>query len=415
MHIRDRTLGIDIDLTNPTVWSNPYALYTWLQQATPLVRCRQPFVGQAWMATRFEDVSTVLKDSKRFKSRPRRANGRPPHFERLLPRVVRTFTQSMVSADDHDHRRLRGLVAKAFTPARVELLEARIEAITGELLDRAAARGGTFDLMADFARPLPLRIISDLLGVERHEQTYFHDAIHTLIASQSEWALLYQLPAYHGLYRFFRRMFDRKRAYPTDDLTSALIAVEQDHERLSPDELMSMVMLLLFAGHETTVNLIGNGTLALLEHPEQFERLRDDPSLLPSAIEEMLRYDSPAHFPAARFVAQTCELGTARLEPGDKVLPLLGAANRDPRAFDDPDTFDIGRAPNRHVAFGAGPHFCIGAHLSRFEGRIAFSRLLERFAGLELAVDRDRLQWRTNASGLRGLTALPVRVARSQR
>ncbi|MEM9457963.1 MAG: cytochrome P450 [Myxococcota bacterium] len=415
MHIRDRTLGIDIDLTNPTVWSNPYPMYTWLQQAAPLVRCRQPFIGQAWMATRFEDVSTVLKDNKRFKSRPRRADGRPPRFERLLPRVVRTFNQSMVTADDHDHRRLRSLVAKAFTPARIDLLEVRIEAITGELLDRAAARGGTFDLMDDFARPLPLRIISELLGVERHEQTYFHDAIQTLIADQSEWALLYQLPTYHGLYRFFERMFERKRAYPTDDLTSALIAVEQDHERLSPDELMSMVVLLLFAGHETTVNLIGNGTLALLEHPEQLERLRDDPSRIPSAIEEMLRYDSPAQFPATRFVAQTCTLGSARLEPGDKILPLLGAANRDPRAFEDPDAFDIGRAPNRHVAFGAGPHFCIGAHLSRFEGRIAFSRLLERFASLELAVDRPRLQWRTKVSGLRGLKALPVRATTSNR
>lgn len=409
MRIRDQHLGIDIDLSNPAAWANPYPLYAWLRTAAPLVRCRQPMVGGAWLATRYDDVSMVIKDAKRFKSSHSGAMGRPARYERFLPKLVRSFMKSMVSSDGDDHRRLRGLVAKAFTPARVEQLESRLETITAELLDRAAKRGA-FDLMSAFALPLPLRIISELLGVEEHEREYFHRAINEIVADQSEWALLYRLPTYHGLHRFFQRMLARKRAHPADDLTSDLIAVEQEGDRLSSDELMSMVLLLLFAGHETTVNLIGNGTLALLEHPEQLARLRQDPSLVPSAIEEILRFDSPAHFPATRYVAEPCEIGGVALARGDKILPLLGAANRDAHAFSDPDVFDVGRDPNRHVAFGAGPHFCIGAHLSRFEGRIAFTRLIERFPNLRLAVGRDELRWRKNGSGLRGLAALPVRV-----
>jgi cytochrome P450 len=409
MHIRDRDLGIDVDLAGPAVCANPYPLYAWLREASALIRCRQPFVGRAWLATRHDDVSRVLKDAKRFKNSHSGANGRPASWERVLPRPVLTFMQSMIASDDDDHRRLRGLVAKAFTPARVEQLEARIDAIVTELLDRAARRG-SFDLMAAFAVPLPLRIISELLGVEEHERADFRSTMTRLLADQSEWTLPLRLPTYYRLQRFFRRMLARKRAHPADDLTSDLIAVEQEGDRLSADELTSMVLLLLFAGHETTVNLIGNGTLALLEHPEQFARLREDPSLVPTAIEEMLRYDSPAQLSATRYVATRCEVGGMVLERGDKIVPLLGAANRDGRAFAEPDAFDVGRSPNRHVAFGAGPHFCVGAHLSRFEGRIAFTRLIERHPNLRLAVGREALRWRQNGSGLRGLEALPVRV-----
>lgn len=409
MRIRDRDLGIDFDLTNPAVWANPYPLYAWLREAAPLVRCRQPMIGQMWMAARYADVSMVMRDAKRFKNSHTGATGRPTRYERLMPRLIRTFMESMISADGGDHRRLRGLVAKAFTPARVEQLEARIEGIAAELLDRAAARG-TFDLMEAFALPLPLRIISELLGVEEDEREYFHRVTNAIIVDQSTLAVLLRLPTYHGLHRFFGRMLERKRAHPSDDLTSDLIAVEQEGDRLSTNELMSMVFLLLFAGHETTVNLIGNGTLALLEHPEQLARLREDPSLVPSAIEEILRFDSPAHFGAARYVAEPCELGGMKLGRGDTILPLLGAANRDAHAFDESERFDVGREPNRHVAFGAGPHFCVGAHLSRVEGRIAFEQLIERFPTLRLAVGRETLRWRKNGSGLRGLAALPVRV-----
>jgi cytochrome P450 len=409
MHIRDRDLGIDVDLTNPAVWANPYPLYAWLREAAPLVRGRQPLIGGVWLATRYDDVSMVIKDAKRFKSSHHGATGRPARYERFFPRVIRALMKSMVSADGDDHRRLRGLVAKAFTPARIEQLEGQIDAIATELLARVAKRS-TFDLMEAFALPLPLRIISELLGVEEHERDYFHRTVDKIMVDQSEWALLYRLPTYHALHRFFQRLLERKRAHPADDLTSDLIAAEQEGDRLSADELVSMVFLLLFAGHETTVNLIGNGTLALLEHPEQLDRLRQDPRLVPSAIEEILRFDSPAHFPSTRYVAERCELGGKLLERGDKVLPLLSAANRDAHAFRDPDVFDVGRDPNRHVAFGAGPHFCIGAHLSRVEGRIAFTRLIERFPTLRLGVERERLRWRKNGSGLRGLAALPVRV-----
>ncbi|MCX4240486.1 cytochrome P450 [Paraliomyxa miuraensis] len=396
-------------LTLAAAWADPYPLYARVRDAGTLVRCRVPLVGGAWLVARHEDVSVVLRDAKRFKSSHRGVTGRPEWFEYLMPKLVRTFAKSMVTSDDGDHRRLRGLVAKVFTPARVEQLEARIEGIVAEQLDGIEPTG-TFDLMAALALPLPLRIISELLGVEARERDEFHRLIGVLMADQGSLALLRQLPTYRALHRFFARLLERKRVHPGDDLTSDLVAVEQEGDRLSADELVSMVLLLLFAGHETTVNLIGNGMLALLEHPEQLQRLREQPSLVPSAVEEVLRFDSPAQFAATRYVAERCELGGRVLERGERLVPLLGAANRDGQVFDEPDALDVERDPNRHVAFGAGPHFCIGAHLSRVEGRIAFTRLLERFPRLELAVERGALRWRSNDSGLRGLAALPVRA-----
>ncbi|PRP90052.1 Cytochrome P450 107B1 [Enhygromyxa salina] len=415
MRIDDPHLGLDLRLSDPCLHRDPYSIYARLRAARPLIRCEQPFIGEAWLMTRYEQVSEVLKDAGRFNSNPRTATGKPGPFEgRFTPKILRTFARSMVSTDGLDHRRLRGLVSKAFTPARVDELGEHIEAIVAELLDdamSAAASGGAVDLIAALALPLPLRIISELLGVDARERDRFHANVQCIMGIEGGWDIVRKSPGLFRLYRFFDALLKRKRAAPGDDLTSALIAVEEQGERLSAEELVGMIFLLLFAGHETTVNLIGNGTLALLDNPEQFERLRDDPALIPPAIEEMLRFDSPAHFASTRYVAEPCEIGGMKLERGAALLPCVAAANRDPQVFDEPDRFDVGRTPNRHLAFGLGVHFCVGAQLSRVEARLAFAALVERCPGMRLAIGHEQLRWRENSSGLRGLTALPLRLS----
>jgi cytochrome P450 len=410
MQLHDRALGLHARFDDPAILANPYLLYAQMRRAAPLVRGRMLPVGEAWFATRYDDVSAILKDPQRYRSDQRETTGQPGPLEgRFTPRIMRAFARSMIFLDGVDHRRMRGLVTKAFTPSKVDELTGRIEAIVNELLDQAE-RQGTFDLMNGFALPLPLRIISDLLGVEKHEEEYFHHAAKCILHLNSPWNFIKQLPKLYGLQRFFDRLLARKRSHPGDDLTSALIAVEEEGDRLTSEELMGMVFLLLFAGHETTVNLLGNGTLALLDHPEQLERLQADPSLVPSAIEEMLRYESPAQQAGIRYVAEPGEIGGMPVERGDRLIPMVAAANRDERAFDDPEAFDVGRQPNRHIAFGVGRHFCLGANLSRVEARIAFTVFLQRFSKLRLATGRDRVRWNKSPS-LRGLACLPVAVA----
>jgi cytochrome P450 PksS len=248
------------------------------------------------------------------------------------------------------------------------------------------------------------------MGVEPEERASFHVMLEQALDMSQPWRMLLRTPTYIRLYRFFERLLARKRADPQDDLISALVTAEEEGDRLSPQELMGTVFLLLLAGHETTVNLIGNGALALLEHPAQAARLRAQPDLIPSAVEEMLRFYSPANTTSTRFVAEPVTLGGVTLKRGDVVMPILGAANRDAHAFETPGNFDVGRDPNPHLAFGAGVHFCIGAHLSRLEAKIAFEVLLERFGEMHLGTDRDRLVWRGATTGLRGLATLPVAV-----
>lgn len=409
MQIRDRAHGLRARFDDPAVQADPYPYFARMRSAAPLIRGRMMPAGDVWFATRFDDVTEVLKDPERYHSDPRESpDKRGPLESRFSPRIMRAFARSMIFLDGVDHRRVRGLVSKAFTPAKVEELTRRIEEITGELLTKAA-RAGSFDLMQAFALPLPLRIISDLLGVEEEEEEYFHNAAKCILFLNSPVGFLKALPRLFGLQRFFDRLLARKRSRPGDDLTSALIAVEEEGDRLTSEELMGMVFLLLFAGHETTVNLLGNGTLALCDHPEQFERLRADPSLVPTAIEEMLRYESPAQQTGLRCVAEDGEIGGMPVKRGDWVVPLLGAANRDERVFDEPEVFDVGRQPNRHIAFGLGRHFCLGAPLTRVEARIAFTAFVERFSSVRLAIPRSQVRWNKSPS-LRGLASLPVTV-----
>jgi cytochrome P450 len=381
---------------------NPYPLYQYLLATAPV---QWNDVLQAWTLARYSDVVSSLTDA-RF-SADRASQGLPGE---TMDRVAK----SMLVSDPPDHTRLRALVQKAFTPRMVEALRPRILAIVGELLDRTAERhasdrGGAVDLISELAYPLPVVVIAELLGVPPEDRVKFHEWSAVMAANLdplvSPEVADRLVEAREGLHAYLRGIIAERRRQPRADLISALVAVEERGDVLSEPELVIMCTLLLIAGHETTVNLIGNGMLALLRQPAEFARLHEEPSLIASAIEELLRFDSPVQL-TARIATQPVEIGGHTVETGQWILPLLGAANHDPAQFAEPDKLDLSRNPNPHVAFGRGIHFCLGAPLARLEGQIAIGALVRRFPKLELAGEPVR----RNQITLRGLQSLPVAI-----
>lgn len=388
----------------------PFDRYVRLRDQDPVVFMKTA-LGEGWVISRYEDVLTVLRDV-RFSSERRKLPGNRDISQAWwMPSMFKSFANSMVMVDDPAHSRLRNLVHKGFSPRIIQGLSARIEQIAHDLLD-AAARKPQVDLMADFALPLPLIVISEMLGVQEKDRERFHiwsSRLMDLTGATTLMTALPQVPAAIQMQRFFSALIKSHRKNPQEDLTSALIQAREDGESLSDDELVAMLFLLLLAGHETTVNLIGSGTLALLEHPDQFELLKANPDHIETAIEEILRYANPVHHVAPRFNLESVTLSGVTIPPHQTILANIAAANRDPRMFADPDTFNITRTPNRHLGFGMGIHYCLGAPLARLEGRIAFQALLSRYPNLRLAVPADQLVWRP-AVAVRGLKALPIQL-----
>jgi hypothetical protein len=313
----------------------------------------------------------------------------------------------MLFMDAPDHTRLRGLVTRAFTPRVVEGLRPRITELVDQLLDDAA-EAGELDVIAGFGRPLPVAVIAEMLGVPGEDQDRFRSwseaLAHTVDPAMTPDTAARAAVAGLEFMEYFHELSEERRQRPREDLLSALVAEEDAGDRLSTDELVANCILLLIAGHETTTNLIGNGTLALLRNPDELARFRAEPDLAKSAVEEILRYDSPVHL-TGRGVREDVEIGGVTVPAGDRVTILLAAANRDPAAFDRPDRFDLSRTDNRHLAFSSGPHFCLGAALARLEGQIALSSLVTRFPDLALA--DEQLEWNPTTT-LRGLQRLPV-------
>ena len=389
----------------PSYLESPYGAYAALRAEEPV---HYSAALQAWVLTRYADCAAVLRDHEAFSSNPLHARGQ---LAEALREQRRGFplgeTPTVLNSDPPAHGRLRGLVNRAFAPRRVEDLRPRIEEIAGDLLADARP-GAPFDVATDFAQPLPIVVIAELLGVPASDRARLK-AWSAAIAAATD--PLAPAPVLDGARRataelvaYVGAVADERRARPADDLISALIEAEEDGRRLSRDELLAFSILLLLAGHETTTNLIANGTLALAEHPGEASRLRGDRSLLPSAVEELLRYDGPVQG-VVRFAAADAEAGGRRIEAGSTLLLLVGAANRDPEQFPGPDALDIGREPNRHLGFGRGVHFCLGAPLARLEAEIAFGRLLDRFGELRLAGEGPR---RSGTLVLRGLSSLPL-------
>jgi cytochrome P450 len=399
------------DLASPAFKANPYPFYARLRTDAPVWRVTLGDRRTAWLVTRYEDVARVLKDDTFAKDKLNAMDPEQRAKTPWVPGFLKPLERNMLDLDDPDHVRLRALVSKAFTPRLIERLRGRIEALCEELLDameRERKRKGGTDLVAGYALPLPATVIAELLGVPAEDHARFHSWSNRLVSVSSGRDMLRALPAALSFVRYLRKLVERRRADPDDDLITALIRAEEAGDKLSEDELLAMAFLLLVAGHETTVNLIASGTLALLEHPEQTERLRRDPSLVKPAVEELLRYTSPVEMATERYARQDAEIGGMRIAGGGLVLAVLGSANRDERQFEDPDVLDLARDPNRHLAFGrGGVHHCLGAPLARMEGQIALSALLRRFPGARLAMAPESLRWRRGLF-LRGLEKLPL-------
>jgi cytochrome P450 len=376
---------------------DPYPLYRKLRELDPVHRSP----AGPLILTRHADATAVLRDP-RFSSNPSHLGGERPQ---VGPR--RVDTKVLLFLDPPDHTRLRSLVAKAFTPAVVRRLRPRVEQLVAELLDTAAERG-SLELIADLAYPLPVAVICELLGVPAGDRALFgtwsSDASRLLDRDidLDEAAVERGGAAIAGFTEYFGGLIQRRRAEPGDDLLSGLIAAEEDGQRLSWEELFATIILLYLAGHETTVNLIGNGALALLRHPHQLQRLRRDPSLGPSAVEELLRYDSPVHL-TARIATADLAVGGVPVPRGEQVIALVAAANHDPAVFAGPDDLDVGRRDNRHLSFSAGMHYCLGAALARLEGEVAFAALLRRFPHLDLTDPAPQLREHFVLRGLRSL------------
>lgn len=383
---------------------NPFPILAQLRTMGAFVPVPMPTgVGwKVWLVTRMEEAVEVLKDHRRFTVD---SSVSPVHdLYRRRGGGGNIFTdRSMISVDEPDHRRLRGLVSKAFTPKYIASLRPSIQQIANELLDRVQEQG-KMDIVNDYGYPLPITVISDMLGVPHQ----MRDSIRRWSEGLGTTDLNEESRQRANVFsQYIRELVAEKRRHPGDDLTSQLIQLEDEGDHLDEVELLSMIGLLIFAGHETTSNLISIGTLVLLDNPEQLERLKAEPELVPSAVEELLRINGPVFMPAPRFVTEETDFAGQHLTKGDMIIVVLSSADRDERQFTEPDDLDIARSLNRHIAFGQGIHICLGAPLARLEGDIAFTTLLKRMPDLKLAIPREEVQWRGNVT-LRGLRSLPV-------
>ena len=395
------TVTHDVNPFGPHMIADPYPTYARLRETGPVV-ADPPGV---WVASRYADVQRVLRDPRfgreSFGMAVERVFGAGP--------VSESFSRWILFMNPPDHSRIRSLVGKAFTPRASERLRESIQRIVDDLIDPLEGRG-SFDLVAELAYPLPVVVICELLGIPEEDRGRFEDW--SAAIAQALDAFTNRRPdiieranaAADGLTAYFRELVARRRREPCEDLLSAMIAAEDQGDRLTEDELLATSVLLFFAGHETTVNLIGTGVRTLLRHPDQLAMLRDHPELIGTAVEELLRYDGPVQR-TGRTASADVELGGVTVRTGEGVTVFLAAANRDPAHFRDPDRLDITRTDNQHLAFGAGIHYCVGAPLARVEAQIAINTLLRRFPTLTLQDGTPT--WRETAI-IRGLMALPL-------
>lgn len=396
-----------MDIYKPEFKANPFPFYARLRAEQPVSQTTLPDKTRVWLITRYEDVHTLLKDERFAKNR---RNAMTPEQLRKHPWVPPTFRpleRNMLDLDPPDHTRLRALVHKAFTPRLIEQMQTRVQTLADELLD-SVARKREMDLIRDYALPLPMTLITEILGVPAKDRDRFHKWSKVIVSVNqfsNNWRVISAIWSFN---RYLRRFFKKRRAEPRDDLVTALIQAEEAGDRLSEDELFAMVFLLLVAGHETTVNLIGTGTLELLDHPAEMEKLRGDESLIKLGVEELLRYTAPVFMSTERFAREDVTIQGVKIPRGEMAFGVIGSANRDESVFENADSLDVARENNKHLSFGFGIHFCLGAPLARLEAQIAINTLLNRMPDLRLKGPAASLRWRPSLI-LRGLDALPVR------
>jgi cytochrome P450 len=400
----DASTAPSYDLWAPQVRANPFPLYAYLREKDPVARVMDPHRQMPfWLLTRYRDVVEAAKD-------PRLTNDVEKLPEELRKKFrgggAQTLNRHLLVMDPPDHTRVRSLATQAFTPRRVEALRPRITALCAELLESMKARGSA-DFVEAFAFPLPITVISELLGVPLEDRAQFRTWIEVFFTPPAQGGMERIRESLDRLLAYLEGFIELRRRQPQEDLVTALLAVEEQGDRLSTRELLSMIYLLLVAGHETTVHVLSNGTLELLRHPDQLQLLREDPSLIPSAVEELLRFCGPVELTMGRFALEDFELCGQPIKAHDVVRMNILAANHDAEHFPDPERLDVKRSPNKHLAFGQGIHFCLGSNLARLEAILAFEVIVERLPHLRLAVPPEQLQWRSSAQ-VRGLMRLPL-------
>lgn len=406
MSINDQSLSLS-NLLRPEVRANPYALYARIRETDP-VHWDEPM--GFWVVTRYTDAIAVLHDHRFSKAQGLDAalNRLPEHEREVARPIYQTFARQMLYADPPYHTQLRGLVSKAFTPRMIERMRAHIQQIVDDLLD-AVQSSGRMDVIEQLAYPLPILVVMEMLGLPASERAQFKQWSDEFTATlgvvrHSPEIFAKAQEGLAAITDYICARHEQLHRQPQDDLLSALSSVEEQGNLLTHEELVANTLLLLLAGHETTTNLIGNGLLALLHHPDQMQMLRDDLSLIGVAIEELLRYDNPVQI-VWRYATEAITIADKTIRKGQIVNVLLGAANRDPEQFREPETLDLRRAIHRHLGFSLGTHFCLGAPLARLEGEMAFTTLLRRMPNLKL--ETEDLEWHDHPT-FHALKSLPV-------
>jgi cytochrome P450 len=396
------------DFTSQAFLRNPAAGIARLRASGPVVEIKFPIIGKVWITTTQELAGHVLQDGKTFTLR--KDGGAIAGLRWWMPGILRTLANNMLTIDEPDHTRLRGIVDEAFRRRAILDMEPRILAIADGLASELFADGSPADLVERYARRLPLAVICELLGLPPADRSQFMLWTNSFARLTGRIGFLRMIPALATMKRYLERRLEAARETGGEGLVAELVRVEKEGGRISADEMVAMVFLLLGAGTETTTHLISGSVYELAKNPSLRDWLQADWSHANSAVEELLRFVSPVQFSKPRFVRRDVELGGVRLRKGAKIMAMLAAANMDPEAIEDPERLDLERRPNRHLAFGTGIHFCLGHQLARVEGKCALQALLQRWPKLEMAVTDAQIRWRARP-GLRALEALPV-VAR---
>ncbi len=392
-------LNENLDLSSPSFKKNAHEIYKHLRRHDPMHKITMQNGQIGWLITRYDDVAQALKDDLRITKDRRDQSTIPPTVKHLFDHLLAT--------DPPDHTRLRSIVSKAFSPKIIESLHSQIQQITEELIDRIESKGA-MDVIDDFAFPLPIAVLSRMLGIPEEEHYLIREWSNAIIAAASDNQKIKEaLPSIEAFAEYIETLIIQRREKPADDLISHFVYAHDNGEYLTAQEVSSMIFLLIIAGHETTVNLIGNGLLALLENPDQLELFKKNPHVAPSPIEELLRYYSPVEIGTVRWAKHDFTWYEKTIHQDDLIFVSISSANRDPEQFEQPDRLDLTRTKNKHVAFGNGIHYCLGAPLARLEGKIALTALLRRLPNLSSAIDFEELTWRPGIL-MRGLVRFPV-------
>jgi cytochrome P450 len=398
-------MTLDADFASQNYFRNPTAAIEKLRAAGPVVQVRFPIVGKVWTTTTQALADQVLKDTETFTVR--KEDGTVVGLQWWMPGVLRTLSNSMLSMDEPDHKRLRDVVDEAFRRRAVLDMEPHIQAVGDELAEKLFAEGSPADLVERYACTLPLSVICELLGLPQADRPKFMAWASGFTRFTGVLGFLGAMPNLYALKRYLERHLEIVRQHGGEGLIGEIVRVEKEGGRISPNEIVSMVFLLLLAGHETTTHLISGSVFELLKNPGLRDWLAQDWSRADLAVEEFLRFVTPVQFTKPRYVRRDIELGGVRLKKGDRIMPMLAAANMDPAANPHPERLDLERKPNRHIAFGTGIHFCLGHQLARIEGRCALKSLFQRWPELTLAIDESEVTWRKRP-GIRAIDRLPV-------